>query len=375
MNVDETGKYTAHLITALLMDNQPPKKPDEISFQDIFEFSKKHNVCIMSLSAIEKLEDKPDETLLQKWKQKRDAATAQYIIQQHEAEIIFGKLEEQAIDYIPLKGYLLRSMYPKPEYREMADLDILIHDKDRIRIHQIMDSLGYTQDLNNGKKDDSYSKKPYMHVEMHFQLFTDISIERLKIKDDLFENPFAHAVQKINKHRYDFSADDMYMHMIVHNAKHYFGSGAGIRQIFDYMVFRQKNVVNDSQLNQRLESMNLLDFKNDSETIMQCWIDNVKPPERLHNMESLLFVSGSYGNMEGRIRNNLQKSGSAYIRFRLFPPYETLEPSYPILKKMPAALPAIWLYRIATKGLPRIRVLVRELMIYHTIHSKNDQIN
>ena len=34
MNVDETGKYTAHLITALLLDNQPSKKPDEISFQE-----------------------------------------------------------------------------------------------------------------------------------------------------------------------------------------------------------------------------------------------------------------------------------------------------------------------------------------------------
>ena len=38
----------------------------------------------------------------------------------------FTIAEENGIDYLPLKGYNLKKLYPKPELRTMGDADVLI---------------------------------------------------------------------------------------------------------------------------------------------------------------------------------------------------------------------------------------------------------
>jgi len=60
--------------------------------------------------------------------------------------------------YIPLKGCLVKEMYPKPEYREMSDLDILVKRGDAAKLKPVMESLGYQCERFGFEKDDSYTK-------------------------------------------------------------------------------------------------------------------------------------------------------------------------------------------------------------------------
>lgn len=46
--------------------------------------------------------------------------------QLHELENLFSAFDEAKIDYMPLKGTLLKKMYPKSEMRTMGDADVLI---------------------------------------------------------------------------------------------------------------------------------------------------------------------------------------------------------------------------------------------------------
>lgn len=59
--------YLIHLLKSILNTAQPEEKPENLSFEKIFNISKHHGVANMSYYAIEKLEKKPDSQLAKKW--------------------------------------------------------------------------------------------------------------------------------------------------------------------------------------------------------------------------------------------------------------------------------------------------------------------
>lgn len=64
--------------------------------------------------------------LLTKWKQTRDMAIRKNAMLDLSRESLFAYFEEQGIWYMPLKGSILKDMYPRLGMRQMADNDILI---------------------------------------------------------------------------------------------------------------------------------------------------------------------------------------------------------------------------------------------------------
>lgn len=378
MHEIETGKYVVHLICSLLANRKPDRKPESISFEQLYDFSQFHNVSVMVLDAIKQLDEKPDEETLKKWEKRKNIAVAQSAVQIAERNSICRILEENAIDYIPLKGCLLKEMYPNAYWREMADLDFLIREKDRENVCRLMEASGYKSDLNSSKKDDSYDKKPFVRVEMHYRLLTEVSVERMNITDDLFLHPFDYAVKSENSCRYELNPADMYMHLLVHNAKHYYENGIGIRHFLDLKVFKEKNTVDEAEIQKRAQEIGLNEFKEASETIVDCWQKGLDVPRELEDMQSAIFGSGAFGSVEGRVHSNILKSRNIagksmlnYILYRLFPPCRRLSPSYPILKKYPILLPAVWGYRIFTRGIPGNSTAFQEVKEFSSVYKKD----
>lgn len=62
--------------------------------------------------------------------------TRQYIIQNDALQKIGVALDEAQIHYIPLKGAVLRQLYPAPELRTSCDIDVLVrcHGTRKMRI-------------------------------------------------------------------------------------------------------------------------------------------------------------------------------------------------------------------------------------------------
>lgn len=48
---------------------------------------------------------------------------------QFELQHIMEKLDSKAIPYLPLKGWKMKHLYPRPDMRSMCDVDILIEPK------------------------------------------------------------------------------------------------------------------------------------------------------------------------------------------------------------------------------------------------------
>ena len=89
-----------------------------------------------------------------------------------ERAAILEKLEEAVIWHMPLKGSVLKSLYPRTGMRQMADNDILCDPSRMSDVRSIMESLGFTTDSSYGRSiHDHYYKPPVCNFEMHRALF------------------------------------------------------------------------------------------------------------------------------------------------------------------------------------------------------------
>ena len=58
---------------------------------------------------------------------------------------LYAQLERMGIWYMPLKGAVLKSLYPRYGMREMADVDVLVDPRRAKDVRIVMESLGFSR--------------------------------------------------------------------------------------------------------------------------------------------------------------------------------------------------------------------------------------
>lgn len=352
-NVNEVGGYLIHLLKSVLNNQKAVEKPEGITFEELFAFARFHSTAAMACYGVERLDIKPEETLLREWKKYRDFNMVKSLQQISERDRILDSLIGKGIDVLPLKGSLLIEMYPQSDYREMADLDILIDASKAEASRKIMEELGYVTTHFNVGNHDNYEKPPYMGVELHRFMIP----ERYETHD-YYRDVWEKAVPDERRPgSYRFSWDDYYIFMLVHFAKHYFSSGSGIRTIMDIHVFLQKHGQNlhPEYLRQEFEKLNLWQFAEDAVELSDVWFGKGYENERTAQMAQYIWTSGVYGTWTRRIENEireLEKKGDFVVLSRLnyfakrcFLNRKGMYSYYPILQKFPVLLPLCWIHR------------------------------
>ena len=190
------SNYLVNLIRATVRNEMPMEKPEEISWQDLFELAKFHQVQELAFFSIEKLENKPEGEDAVLWKESHERNEVIDVLQREEATMIMEAASKKNIGILPLKGYFFKSIYPKTLFREMGDLDFLIEPGKIDEMIPVMKELSYEEDdVGMEETHDVYKKDPYVVVENHRRLlppteenhwFADDIWERLESKP---ENP------------------------------------------------------------------------------------------------------------------------------------------------------------------------------------------
>ena len=125
---------------------------------------------------------------------------------------LFERLEADQIWYMPLKGSLLKDLYPRYGMRQMSDNDILFDSSRAEDVRQIMESMGFTTKHFGHGNHDVYFKKPESNFEMHTSII-DHNDERFfeyyrNVKDRLIKD-------EGNDYGYHFSDEGfLYIHDI-----------------------------------------------------------------------------------------------------------------------------------------------------------------
>ncbi len=261
--------------------------------------------------------------------------------QRQQIEKLLQAFQENAIDALPLKGMILRELYPKPEMRRMGDADILIRSKQYPDIRCILESMGYTQ---VGKTDHEIAwHHPHLRLELHIRLVP----ERNKVLYDYFGDGWQRAKLQTG-YLYAMSPEDTLVFLVAHVAKHYTAGGMGISQFVDLWLYTRANPrLDQSYIQQELGKMQLDKFYACVMHMLQMWFEQAQFDAISLKMTGFIFESGCYGTHRNHAlaQGAKQKSKARRIWTSVFPGYAEMKLRYPILGRWPILLPATWFVR------------------------------
>lgn len=262
---------------------------------------------------------------------------------EEERKKLYQYLNEQQIDYLPLKGIILKDYYPNRYAREFADNDILFNDEKTNLVKEFFVKNGYEVEYYKKSNHDVYLKKPVLNFEMHRALFGETGDNEKIVeyfKDFLNKAPIKEGFEHY------LSDEDFYIYFTAHSYKHYHVSGCGIRTLIDYYLYLKNKELDFDYIDEELEKLGLLEFSNQFKSLALKVFDN--EPLNEEEEEMLLFIasSGTYGTVEHSVDKGVKEKGKfGYFMARVFPPFRFYKSAYPWAYKCPILIPIAWCCR------------------------------
>ena len=340
----------------------------------VFRMASSHMLAAASACALEKVMPLPQHWLNAKGNSKR-----RLVIYQVERTRLLKELDERGIWYLPLKGIILKDMYPKASMREMSDNDILCDPTKMSEVREVMTSLGFTC-KEYGKKYHDIYQKGIMTFEMHSKLFNRAdhpeafyyynTIKERLIKDD------------DNLCGYHMTDEDFYIYCVKHMYKHFSKAGTGLRSLLDiYILNKVKGMSLDrGYISSELDHFGLREYELKTRQLAEN-VFSLQPLSESEKEELAFYAySGTYGKIETLVANNLGKDDSKktkrrYLLRRIFPNSDNLELFYPIVHRHRVLYPFLVVYR-PFKGLVKnrgkISAEIKALKEYRKTDDKTD---
>lgn len=273
--------------------------------------------------------------------------------QKREIAKISDAFQKNGIDYALLKGSRLKYLYPSTDMRSMGDADILIKTEQYEKIREIMLALGYCE-KGEGAHDFAWICDN-LYVELHKSLFGEYRDVYPEV-DEHYKNSWSLMHPTGNGSEYTFSPEDEFIYLFAHFTKHYKLSGIGIRHLTDLWVFHRANPDIDMQyVKEHLRQMNLLEFFENVWNTALCWFDGKEFDEMSEYISNEILSGGSFGTLENQVLSDFiakEETGTGFfLKFKrnlkyVFLPYKAMAVKYPILNKIPIALPITWVLRL-----------------------------
>lgn len=283
-------------------------------------------------------------------------AVRKNIILDSEREAITAEMEKQGIWYLPLKGAVLKELYPKMGMREMSDNDILYDKKRQNDLKEIMLARGYTAESVGKSYTDEYKKPPVLNMEMHTSLFLYGQNEKFfRYYEDMSRLMKPDEDSKYGRH---FTDEDFYVYMTAHEYRHHNGGGTGIRSLVDCYVFMKamEGKLDRGYIEEQLNQLGIADYEKERLALSMKLFSSAEEPVLTDDEEAELekyLAFGTYGTVDNvgtnSVRKYIEKSGNkskaGFIRARLFPDLEFMKHHYPFFYKTKVLLPVGYVWR------------------------------
>ena len=256
--------------------------------------------------------------------------------------------ETEGVDFMPLKGSVLREAYPDPVLRTSCDIDILVHVEDLSRACDLIRTrLSYRSDQNKkqhteGRHDVSFFTESDLHIELHFTLLEENMPNEGPLADPWQGAFLAEGAQ----HEYRMPNELFVFYHVAHAAKHFKSGGCGVRPFMDFCILERAFPCDETVLNAYLAQAGLGVFAREMAALSHCWFGGGEKTPLLAAMEAYLLSGGTYGTMDNHVAAKLgQESRVHYVFRRFFPPYRTMKLYYRYLVRFPFLLPFAWVAR------------------------------
>lgn len=255
---------------------------------------------------------------------------------------VFDAFEENGIDYMPLKGTVLKELYPAHELRSMCDGDILIHPEQRKKLERIMPELGF-KPLSESDHEWNWICQE-LKIELH---------KRLVSSDDKdYYSYFGEGWQFAKHqdgHRWSMTEEDAFVFEFVHFARHYCTHGVSVRHIVDLWIhLRHKEDLDRDYVRTQLDKMHMAAFYDNVMKLIDAWFYDGQWDEKTEFISDYIFSGGVSNALSERARaaqktGDVHSGSSRVLLRRIFPAKKHIAWNYPQLKNVP--LPFAWAAR------------------------------
>ncbi len=259
---------------------------------------------------------------------------------------VAAELEKAGIWYMPLKGSVLKDLYPRFGMREMTDVDILFDSGRAAEVRDIMRKLGFTVESFDVGPDDQYSRPPVSFVEMHRELFgwnrkAELQVWAREVRERLIPD----ADGGFGRH---VTPEDFYLYLVAHEYKHFSESGGGLRSLLDVFVYLRKTQVDLEAVRREAEKLGLADFERENRELAFALFREEPLTEAQQRMLDRFLRDGAFGSQEDPVRTQVAEMGRGrYFLSRLTLPKERMLEVFPLLRKAPVLYPVFWVGRLA----------------------------
>jgi len=253
-------------------------------------------------------------------------------------ERVCALFEENGLDFMPLKGALIRPYYPEPWMRTSCDIDILIHKED---LDRAIELIFANFDVKK-REEMNYHDVPLLineniHLELHFNLD-----ENIEATDKVLSHVWENCTLKDGwKHCYLQSNEFLLLHLVAHNACHFIRGGCGARPFLDWWLLMREFPFDKEAFAALIAESELTEFLFAMEELTDVWFSGKAHTDLTRTMEGYILSAGIYGSLDNHTIVDREKNGGRirYLLKRIFLPASALKKIYPRLERFPILYP------------------------------------
>ena len=318
---------------------------NEETLQELYKLSAKHDMAHLVGYSLKTQGFLKTSKIKPAFEKQIMLAVFRYENMSNEIESIVKLFEEEKVDFILLKGAVIKELYPEKWMRTYCDTDLLVREDSLERAAKLLEEkLGYFE-KGRTSHDISFTAPSGVSIELHFDLLeSDMYVGAEKLLGQVWS-----SVSPCDgyEHKMEMSDELQYYYHIVHMAKHFGHGGCGVRPFVDLWLMKSEN----SQSRQRIiNEGGLAEFEKTVQRITSVWFEKAEHNQLSAMTEEYVLFGGVYGNYENRVFSQQAKQGGKikYLISRTFLPMESLKQRYPKVKKYPILAPVYQFERMFT---------------------------
>ena len=340
-------QLVALLRAALTGTTPPPIEPNRA----LLELATRHDLSHVVADMLYKAGTLSDDEDSKNLKKLRYLAFTRCEQQQYELEAACGCLEKAGIPFIPLKGAVLRALYPQAWYRTSCDIDILVHPEDLEKAGAALsEDLDY-RCLHKGPHDHVFFAPSNVHLELHYKMLEE---GRVANTDEVLATVWEQCEGDVHCRMSDAM---LYFYHIAHMAKHLKTGGCGVRTFMDLWLLERCATADKAGRQALIKQGGLERFTEAAVSLAEHWFSEAEADEITKTLSAFILRGGTYGTVAtgSAVRGRRYIDRWAMIWNTVFPPYKQLKLQYPVLQTWWILYPGALVYRIASKWFGRGR--------------------
>lgn len=309
----------------------------------------------------------PDHPLVARLRDACEDGALRYLMMEQAYAELCAIFDSAALQYLPLKGAVIRKLYPEPWLRTSSDIDVLIPEA---ALEQSVELLkreaGYTAGERTCHDYSLMGQKA--HVELHYRLHDGEGTAQDALLDAVWD-----YARPTEGSRWEMKPAYLIFYCLAHMGRHLRTQGIGIRPLTDLFLLRRSAGASEDDVRSLCEAGGLLRFYETASSLSEVWYGGATHTPLTLALEQMALGGGVFGNHETAVyaQQRILGRGAEYYWRRLFLPKEEMRRRYPVLSERPSLFPVYYLKRLS-RALGKNRKIRYEVELTKTASKQSE---